>query len=155
MLQLMEDVACQWSVWIDLAKAKRRLEEEVQCDDLRGTTLRDEDSEKMRDGFTWDDVLFLGEQQWLSDVFLPGLKEEFKLSSTLVDRSAGGTFEFLKRFHVVEPHYTEITVYPEEKHVHTMFERYSEANGKPPNLCKTPCNTSSITTSLMLRWKNI
>ena len=45
-----------------------------------------------------DDVLFLGEQQWLSDVFLPGLKEEFKLSSTLVDRSAGGTFEFLKRF---------------------------------------------------------
>ena len=35
-----------------------------------------------------DDVLFLGEQQWLSDVFLPGLKEEFKLSSTLVDRSA-------------------------------------------------------------------
>ena len=115
MLQLMEDVACQWSVWIDLAKAKRRLEEEVQCDDLRGTTLRDEDSEKMRDGFTWDDVLFLGEQQWLSDVFLPGLKEEFKLSSTLVDRSTGGTFEFLKRFHVVEPHYTEITVYPEEK----------------------------------------
>ena len=95
-----------------------------------------------------DDVLFLGEQQWLSDVFLPGLKEEFKLSSTLVDRSAGGTFEFLKRFHVVEPHYTEITVYPEEKHVHTMFERYSKANGKPPKLCKTPCNTSSTATSL-------
>ena len=58
---------------------------------------------------------FWGAQQWLSDVFLPGLKEEFKLSSTLVDRSTGGTFEFLKRFHVVEPHYTEITVYPEEK----------------------------------------
>ena len=49
-----------------------------------------------------DDVLLVGEP-WLSDVFLPALKEEFKLSSTLVDRSAGGTFEFLKRFHVVEP----------------------------------------------------
>ena len=32
--------------------------------------------------------------------------------------------------------------------VHTMFERHSEANGKPPKLCKTPCNTSSTTTSL-------
>ena len=29
-----------------------------------------------------------------------------------------------------------------------MFERYSKANGKPPKLCKTPCNTSSTATSL-------
>ena len=28
------------------------LQKEVQCDDLCGTTLRDEDSEKMCDGFT-------------------------------------------------------------------------------------------------------
>ena len=90
-----------------------------------------------------DDVLFLGEQQWLSEVFLPGLKEEFKLSSTMVDWNSGGSFEFLKRFHVVEPQYKEITVYPEEKHIHTMFEKYSKANGKAPKLCRTPCNNSS------------
>ena len=69
--------------------------------------------------------------------FLPGLREEFKLSSTLVDRNSGGGrggFEFLKRFHVVSPQYR----------THAMFERYSKANGKPPKLCKTPCNTSSI-----------
>ena len=122
--------------------------EEVQCNDLCGTTFLMRIQRRCAMVLHVDDVLFLGEQQWLSDVFLPGLKEEFKLSSTLVDRSAGGTSEFLKRFHVVEPHYTQITVYPEEKHVHTMFEKYSKANGKPPKLCKTPCNTSSTTTSL-------
>ena len=68
-----------------------------------------------------DDVLFLGDQQWITNVFLPKLKEEFKLSSTVVDWETGGTFEFLKRFHVIEPQYKELTVFPEEKHTHAMF----------------------------------
>jgi hypothetical protein len=43
MLELMEHVACQESVWIDLAKAKRRLEEkkaatfEKRCNDIDDT----------------------------------------------------------------------------------------------------------------------
>eukprot|EP00435_Cladocopium_sp_Y103_P074570 s107_g49.t1 len=32
-----------------------------------------------------DDVLFLGDQQWIIKTFLPQLKEEFKLSSTVVE----------------------------------------------------------------------
>ena len=93
-----------------------------------------------------DDVLFLGDQQWITNVFLPKLKEEFKLSSTVVDWETGGTFEFLKRFHVIEPQYKELTVFPEEKHTHAMFEKYTKANGKAPKLCKTP--SSNISNSL-------
>ena len=92
-----------------------------------------------------DDVLFMGDSQWLKDVFIPTLESEFRLSYTLVEHETGGSFEFLKRYHVVEPHYTEITVFPEPKHIHTMYERYTAANGKPPKLCKTPCSVGSQT----------
>eukprot|EP00435_Cladocopium_sp_Y103_P033238 s948_g8.t1 len=95
-----------------------------------------------------DDVLFMGDQQWIETVFLPGLRKEFKLSSTVVDRQRGGSFEFLKRFHVVEPFYKESTVFPEEKHVHALYDRYCRANGKPPKLSKTPCNPSSFSSSV-------
>ena len=89
-----------------------------------------------------DDVLFLGDESLIEEVFLPKLRKDFKLNSTVINYEKGGSFEFLKRMHVVEPFYTEISVYPEEKHVHTMYERYTKANGKAPKLCKTPCNSS-------------
>ena len=86
-----------------------------------------------------DDILFLGEQTWVEEVFLPGLEQEFKLSYAFADRASGGSFEFLKRLHLVEPEYSRIVVVPESKYVHNLFERFSVANGKSPKLCKTPC----------------
>ena len=52
-------------------------------------------------------------------------------------------FEFLKRFHLIEPQYKELTVFPEEKHTHAMFEKYTKPNGKAPKLCKTPSSSTS------------
>ena len=90
-----------------------------------------------------DDILFLGEQGWIGDAFLPGLDREFRLTSTVVDRQKGGSFEFLKRLHVVEPECAGMTVFSESKHVNTMFERFSKLNGKPPKLSKTPSASTS------------
>ena len=73
-----------------------------------------------------DDVLFMGDEKWIRSTFLPELEKEFKVSSTVVSRETGGSFEFLKRCHVVDVGYNQLTVYPEVKHVSAMFERYSE-----------------------------
>ena len=90
-----------------------------------------------------DDVLFMGDESWLRNVFLPELEKQFKVSSTIVSREQGGSFEFLKRCHVIDPHYSQITVYPEAKHVCAMYDRYTKANGKPPRLSKTPCASTN------------
>ena len=87
-----------------------------------------------------DDVLFMGDEGWINSCFLPELEKRFKLSSTVVSRASGGTFEFLKRYHVVDAGYTQITVYPEAKHVCAMYEKFAEANGRPAKLAKTPCS---------------
>ena len=62
-------------------------------------------------------------------------------------RHEGGSFEFLKRLHVIEPGCSSITIYPEPKHVRSMVDKYTKANGKPPKLCKTPCASSSLPSS--------
>lgn len=89
-----------------------------------------------------DDILFMGNEQWLRTTFLPKLQQEFKLTYTIVPRQEGGSFEFLKRFHEISPGYTSLIVYPETKHVCTLFERFCSLNGKPPKLAKTPCVSS-------------
>ena len=65
-----------------------------------------------------------------------------------MDRQKGGSFEFLKRLHVVEPGYAGITVFSESKHVHTMYDRFAKANGKPAKLSKTPSAPSSSITNV-------
>ena len=97
-----------------------------------------------------DDVLFMGDESWLRNVFLPELEKQFKVSSTIVSREQGGSFEFLKRCHVIDPHYSQITVYPEAKHVCAMYDRYAKANGKPPRLAKTPCASTNAPLSAEL-----
>ena len=97
-----------------------------------------------------DDVLFMGDEEWIKTTFLPELEKEFRLSSTVVSREHGGHFEFLKRCHVVDAGYTCVTVYPEVKHVCAMFERYSKANGKPPKLAKTPCTPGTPSVNAQL-----
>ena len=79
-----------------------------------------------------DDVVILGDESWISDVLIPSLQKEFKLTCTMVRRRTGGMIEFLKRMHVAEANYESITVYGELKHAHALIERYTEVEGKPP-----------------------
>ena len=85
-----------------------------------------------------DDVLILGRECWISDVLIPSLQKEFKLTYTLVRRSSGGMLEFLKRMHVVEANYDSITVYGEPKHAVALIERYTKLEGRPPRVAYTP-----------------
>ena len=91
-----------------------------------------------------DDIMFIGTEEWVTTKLLPGLSAEFKLTHSYVKRHEGGSFEFLKRLHVIDPGYTRITIYPEPKHVNSMFETNTKANGKLPKLCKTPCSSTSL-----------
>ena len=94
-----------------------------------------------------DDIMFIGTEEWVTTKLIPGLTAEFKLTHCYVKRHEGGSFEFLKRLHVIEPGYSSITIYPEPKHVKGMVDKYTKANGNPPKLCKTPCASSSLPSS--------
>ena len=85
-----------------------------------------------------DDVLILGRESWISDILIPSLQKEFKLTYSLVKRSSGGMLEFLKRMHVVEANYDSITVYGEPKHANALIERYTKLEGRPPRIAYTP-----------------
>ena len=85
-----------------------------------------------------DDVLILGDESWISDVLVPSLQKEFKLTHTLVRRCTGGMLEFLRRMHVVEANYESITVYGEPRHADALIERCSKLEGKPPRVAYTP-----------------
>ena len=86
-----------------------------------------------------DDLLFHGTEEWATKELIPHLESEFKISYTYAPRHEGGSFEFLKRLHVIAPNYETIVIHPEAKHVNTMVERFALANGKPAKLSKTPC----------------
>lgn len=90
-----------------------------------------------------DDIMFMGSEQWVTDTLIPELKKDFKLSHHYVPRKTGGTFDFLKRTHLVEPDYASVTVYPKSKHVNTLVDRFSKADGRMPKLFKSPCVASS------------
>ena len=85
-----------------------------------------------------DDLLFHGSESWVTEELIPHLESTFKISYTFAPRQDGGSFEFLKRLHVIAPNYESIVIHPEAKHVTTMVERFSAANGKPAKLAKTP-----------------
>ncbi len=85
-----------------------------------------------------DDVLILGDESWISDVLVPSLQKEFKLTYTLLRRCTGGMLEFLKRM-LVEANYESIAVYGELRHAHALIERCSKLiEGKPPCVAYTP-----------------
>ena len=86
-----------------------------------------------------DDVLILGDEDWIQNVLLEKLQREFRLTYTLVKRREGGELEeFLKRLHIIEPNYESITVCPEPKHSNSLIERFSQLDGKLPKICHTP-----------------
>ena len=89
-----------------------------------------------------DDVLIHGTESWISDILIPSLEKEFKLTYTMVPSHQGGTLEFLKRAHVVEPNYTSITISAENKHASSLIERFSKIDGKIPRVAYTPCSDS-------------
>ena len=86
-----------------------------------------------------DDLLFHGTEEWATQELIPHLESAFKISYTFAPKHEGGSFEFLKRLHVIAPNYESIVIHPEAKHINTMVERFAVANGKPAKLSKTPC----------------
>ena len=98
-----------------------------------------------------DDVLICGSEDWISQSLIPKLEGEFKLTYTLVKRQDGGSLEFLKRTHVVEPNYASITISAEGKHASSLIERFSKVEGKLPRVSFTPSSDSiSISKSDLL-----
>ena len=98
-----------------------------------------------------DDVLICGSEEWISQSLIPKLEGEFKLTYTLVKRQDGGSLEFLKRTHIVEPNYASITISAEGKHASSLIERFSKVEGKLPRVSFTPSSDSiSISKSDLL-----
>ena len=89
-----------------------------------------------------DDVLICGSEEWISQSLIPKLEGEFKLTYTLVKRQDGGSLEFLKRTHIVEPNYASITISAEGKHASSLIERFSKVEGKLPRVSFTPSSDS-------------
>ena len=95
-----------------------------------------------------DDLLFHGTEDWVTRELIPHLESTFKISYTFASRHEGGSFEFLKRLHVISPNYESIVIHPEAKHVTTMVEHFTIANGKPAKLARTPCLNNPAQISL-------
>ena len=91
-----------------------------------------------------DDVLIHGTESWISEILIPSLEKECELTHTTIPRHQGGTLEFLKRVHVIEPNYTSITISAENKHASALIERFSKIDGKPPRAAYTPCSDSIL-----------
>ena len=91
-----------------------------------------------------DDIMFHGRERWVVETLIPQLEAEFKLTHTYVPRETGGSFEFLKRTHMLEPGYSKLTISSENKHVTTILEKFTKADGgKVPKMFKSPCVSSS------------
>ena len=85
-----------------------------------------------------DDVLFAMTAEFMHHTFLPVLKKSFKLSVNWVDRK-GGSFEFLKRLHVLDVGFEKMDIYGETKHVKQCVDMFKKANkGKHARLHCTP-----------------
>ena len=89
-----------------------------------------------------DDVLFTMSSDFMHQTFLPILKQAFKLSVTWVDREKGGSFEFLKRLHVLDAGFEKLDIYGETKHVKQCVEMFKKANGGvPAKMYNTPATS--------------
>ena len=73
-----------------------------------------------------DDVLFTMAEDFMKQKFLPELKKAFKLSVNWVDRKVGGSFEFLKRLHVLDVGFERLDIYGETKHVKQCVEMFKK-----------------------------
>ena len=93
-----------------------------------------------------DDVLFTMSSDFMHQTFLPILKQAFKLFVTWVDRKKGGSFEFLKRLHVLDAGFEKLDIYGETKHVKQCVEMFKKANGGiPAKMYNTPATSHVFT----------
>ncbi len=88
-----------------------------------------------------DDVLICGCEEWISSVE-PREGVQTHLTYTMVKRQGGGSLEFLKRNHLIEPGFSSITVTAEGKRASAMIERFSNIDGKLPRIAFTPTSGS-------------
>ena len=86
-----------------------------------------------------DDVLFYVDEVFLNCTVIPRLGKHVKMSLNFVPRT-GGSVEFLKKHIVVEANYASLCIVPENKHIKSAFNTYTEWNGKPPRMHDTPVN---------------
>ena len=83
-----------------------------------------------------DDVLFVLDEKYLLNKFMPAIRETFKAAMEYAPRT-GGSFSFLKRLHVVEAGYSQLQIYAENKHINQAYELYAK-HSKPPRVHATP-----------------
>ena len=83
-----------------------------------------------------DDVLFVLDEKYLLNKFMPAIRETFKAAMEYAPRT-GGSFSFLKRLHVLEAGYSQLHIYAENKHINQAYELYAK-HSKPPPVHATP-----------------
>jgi len=82
-----------------------------------------------------DDVLFVLDEKYLLQKFMPAIRETFKASMEYAPRT-GGSFSFLKRLHVLEAGYSQLHTYAENKRIKQAYDLYSQ-HSKPPRVHAT------------------
>ena len=83
-----------------------------------------------------DDVLFVLDEKYLLNKFMPAIRETFKAAMEYAPRT-GGSFSFLKRLHVLEAGYSQLHIYAENKHINQAYGLYAK-HSKPPRVHATP-----------------
>ena len=83
-----------------------------------------------------DDVLFVLDEKYLLNKFMPAIRETFKAAMEYAPRT-GGSFSFLKRLHVLEAGYSQLHIYAENKHINQAYDLYAK-HSKPPRVQATP-----------------
>eukprot|EP00434_Breviolum_minutum_P039359 symbB.v1.2.034948.t1/scaffold4605.1/size37493/1 len=83
-----------------------------------------------------DDVLFVLDEKYLLQKFMPAIRETFKAAMSYAPRT-GGSFSFLKRLHVLEAGYSQLHIFAENKHIKQAYDLYAQ-HSKPPRVHATP-----------------
>ena len=70
-----------------------------------------------------DDVLFVLDEKYLLQKFMPASRETFKAAMSYAPRT-GGSFSFLKSLHVLEAGYSQLRIFAENKHLKQAYDLF-------------------------------
>ena len=73
-----------------------------------------------------DDLLFWGSETSLVQTVIPKLESKYRVNFHYAPKDEGGTKEFLKRVHVIEPDYTKMFIHSEKRHAEHCFDVYKQ-----------------------------
>ena len=76
-----------------------------------------------------DDLLFWGSETSLLQTVIPKLESKYRVNFHYAPKGEGGTTEFLKRVHVIEPDYTKMFIHAEKqcaKHCFDVYKQWTE-----------------------------